>query len=45
MMYKRTICSKRAGFPFFIKKNTEVVIFPQAQWKVRMRGSDSDYVI
>ena len=22
----------------------EVIIFPQAQWKVRARGTDSDYV-
>ena len=35
MMHKKTICGKRVGFPFFIKKNTEV-IFPQAQWKVRV---------
>ena len=45
MVHKRTICGKRAGFPFFIlKKNIEVIIFPQAQWKVRARGTDSDYV-
>ena len=46
MVHKRTICGKRAGFPFFIlKKNIEVIIFPQAQWKVRARGTDSDHVI
>ena len=27
------------------KKNTEVIISPQAQWKVRVRETDSDYVI
>ena len=44
MMHKRTICGKEAGFPFFIKKK-EVIISPQAQQKVRVRGTDSDYVI
>ena len=34
MMPERTICGKRAGFLFFILRNTEVIIFPQAQWKV-----------
>ena len=43
MVHKRTICGKRAGFPFFIlkKKNIEVIIFPQAQWKMRAKGTDS----
>ena len=45
LMHKRTICGKRAGFPFFIKKNKEVMIFPQAQWTVRVNEIDSDYVI
>ena len=47
MVHKRTICGKRAGFPFFIKKKIfiEAIIFPQAQWKVRARGTDSDHVI
>ena len=45
MMLKRTICGKRAGFPFLIKKNTEVIIFPQAQWNVRVRKTQCDYVI
>ena len=44
-MYKRTTCGKRAGFPFFIKKNIEVIIFPQAQWRVRVRETDSNYII
>ena len=44
MMHKKTVCGKRVGFSFFIKKNTEV-IFPQAQWKVRVRETDSNYVI
>ena len=30
MMHTTTICGKRAGFPFFILKNTKVVIFPEA---------------
>ena len=29
----------------FKKKNIEVINFPQAQWKVRARGTDSDCVI
>ena len=29
----------------FIKKITEVIISPQAQWKVRVIETDSDYVI
>ena len=45
MMHKRTIYGKSAGLPFFISKNTEVIIFPQAQWKVRVRETDTDYVI
>ena len=47
MVHKRTICGKRAGFPSFIKKNIfiEAIIFPQAQWKVRARGTDSDHII
>ena len=45
MMYKRTICGKRAHSPFFILKYAEVIIFPQAQWKARVRETDSDYVI
>ena len=45
MMHKKNFYGKRAGFPFFIKKNTEVIIFPQAQWKVRVRKTDSDCVI
>ena len=46
MMHKRTICGKKAGFPFFIKKKKkEVIISLQAQQKVRVRGTDSDYVI
>ena len=44
-MHKRTICGKRAGLPLFIKKNTELIIFSQAQWKVRARETDSDYAI
>ena len=45
MMHKRTLCGERADFPFFIKKDTEIIIFPQAQWKVRVRETDCDYVI
>ena len=57
MMPERTICGKRAGFLFFILRNTEVIIFPQAQWKVIVYEilyeivyeivyeTDSDYVI
>ena len=45
MMHKRTICGKKAGFPFFIKKKKEVIVSPQAQQKVRVRGTDSDYVL
>ena len=45
MMPNRTISGKRAGFPFFIKRNNDVIIFPQAQWKVRVNETDSDYVI
>ena len=45
MMHKRTIYGKRAGLPFFISKNTEVIIFPQAQWKVRVRETNTEYVI
>ena len=31
MMYKQTICGKRARFPFFNLKYAEVIIFPQAE--------------
>ena len=41
MMHKKTICGKRVGFPFFIEKKNTEVIFPQAQWKVRVRETDS----
>ena len=44
-MHKRTICDERAGFPFFIQRYAEVIMFPQAQWKVRVNETDSDYVI
>ena len=44
-MHKRTICGKRADSPFFISGNTEVIIFPQAQWKVTMNETDIDYFI
>ena len=33
-----------AGFPFFIKRNNGVIIFPQAQWKVRVIETDSVFV-
>ena len=39
------MCGKRAGFPSYIQRYTEVIIFPQAQWKVRVNETDSDYVI
>ena len=45
MMHKKKLFGKRVGFPFFIQINIEVIIFPQAQWKVRVRETDSDYVI
>ena len=48
MMPRRTICGKRADFPFFIQRNSEVyyiILFPQAQWKSRVNETDSDYVI
>ena len=45
MMPKRTVFGKRAGFPFFIYRNAEVIFFPQAQWKLRVNETDSDYVI
>ena len=45
MMPNRTIRGKRTGFPFFIGRNNDVIIFPQAQWKVRVSEADSDYVI
>ena len=38
MMHKRAIFSS-------FKKNTEVIIFPKAHWKVRVRVTNSDYVI
>ena len=41
----RTIRGKRAGFPFFIWRNNDIIIFSQAQWKVRVNETDSDYVI
>ena len=44
-MHKRTLCRKRTGFPFFIERNTEVIIFPHGQWKVRMNETDSDHVV
>ena len=45
MTPNRTIHGKRAGFPFFIWRNNDIIIFPQAQWKVRVNETDSDYVI
>ena len=45
MMPNRTIRGKRTGFPFFIERNNDVIIFPQAQWKVRVSETDSDYII
>ena len=44
-MHERPICGKRAGSPFFILKNTEVIIFPQPQWTVRVNETNSDYVV
>ena len=44
-MHKRTICGKRAGFPFLIKNNTEVIIFPQVKWKVRVNETNGDCII
>ena len=41
----KTICGKRAGFPFYVQGNTEVIIFPQALWKVRVNETNNDYVI
>ena len=35
-MHKRTIYNKRTDFPFLIKENIKVIIFPQTQWTVRM---------
>ena len=44
-MHKRPICVKGEGFPFFIPKiNTEVNIFRQGQWTVRVNETVSDYV-
>ena len=45
MMPKITVCGKRAGFPFFIYRNTKVIIFSQSQWKLRMNVTVSDYDI
>ena len=45
MTPNRTIRGKRAGFPFFIWRNNDIIIFSQAQWKVRVNETDSDYVI
>ena len=33
---KKTICGRRARFPHFIQRNTEVIIFQQAQWEVKV---------
>ena len=42
MTPNRTIRGKRAGFPFFIWRNNDIIIFSQAQWKVRVNETDSD---
>ena len=43
MMHKKL--SVVGGQAFFIKKDPDVIIFPQAHWKVRVRETESDYVI
>ena len=45
IMHKRTNLGKRAGCPFFISRNTEVIIFSQALWMARVTKTDNDYVI
>ena len=45
MMPNRFIRGKRAGFPFFIERNNDVIIFPNAQWKVRVNETDSVFFI
>ena len=42
--YYRTIGGKRVGFPFFILRSNDDIIFPQAQWKVRVNETDSVFV-
>ena len=44
-MQKRAVCGKRAGFPFFILKNTEVIIFPKAKQTVTVNETNGGYVI